>query len=186
VLAIGLPTIGLIYYLDRHVDAGPSIPGRAVAAAEEAVRQNPNQLSCVVLAQAYTADNRPADAIDQYTIVLGAEPANATALLAAATCSRTASTRQRATTGPIEVAKDTTWPTSTACSNGLLRPGRHPFAQDNRASDAAGQRPSRPNRRRRARPAGQSLIAIGDYRLRSALSDAVASVTGCAIPHPPR
>jgi len=59
VIAVGLPTIGVIYYLDRHVDAGPSIAGRAVIAAEEAVRQNPNQLSIRVgLAQAYTADNR--------------------------------------------------------------------------------------------------------------------------------
>lgn len=82
VLAIGVPTIGLIYYFDRHVDAGPSIAGRAVVAAEEAVRENPNQLSIrVVLAQAYTADSRTADAIAQYTIVLAAEPTNATALL---------------------------------------------------------------------------------------------------------
>ncbi len=82
VIAVGLPTIGLVYYMDRHVDGGPSIAGRAVIAAEEAVRENPNQLSIrVVLAQAYTADSRPQEAIAQYTIVLGAEPTNATALM---------------------------------------------------------------------------------------------------------
>jgi tetratricopeptide (TPR) repeat protein len=82
VIAVSAVTIGVIYYLDRHVDAGPSIAGRAVITAEEAVRDNPNQLSLRVgLAQAYTADHRPADAIAQYTIVLAAEPTNATALL---------------------------------------------------------------------------------------------------------
>jgi tetratricopeptide (TPR) repeat protein len=82
VLVVGLPTIGLFYVLDRHVDRGPSIAEREIAAGEAAVRNEPNKLSNRVgLALAYAAADRQADAIAQFTEVLSAEPTYRAALL---------------------------------------------------------------------------------------------------------
>jgi tetratricopeptide (TPR) repeat protein len=81
-LAIGLPAIALVYYLDRHVDAGPSIADRTITAAEAAVRTNPNMLSArLALAAAYAGAGRQSDAATQYTEVLGGDATNRAALL---------------------------------------------------------------------------------------------------------
>ena len=81
-LLIGVPVVAISYYLDRHVDAPPSIAKRAVAAAEDAVRTDPNLLSARLgLASSYAADDRPADAIAQYNIVLESQSGNRSALV---------------------------------------------------------------------------------------------------------
>jgi len=81
-LVIGLPAIGLVYFLDRNVDPGLPIAERAIAAGEEAVRNEPNKLSNRLgLALAYAAADRQTDAIAQFTEILRAEPANRAALL---------------------------------------------------------------------------------------------------------
>jgi tetratricopeptide (TPR) repeat protein len=81
-IVIGLPAIAITYYLDRHVEGGGSIPGRAVAAAEAAVRADPNLISArLSLASAYALNNRQADAVEQYDIVLQAQTNNKFALL---------------------------------------------------------------------------------------------------------
>jgi tetratricopeptide (TPR) repeat protein len=82
VLLIGIPAIGLIYFLDRNVDPGPSMVQRTVTAAEEAVRAEPNNVSArVALAASYATDGRFADAVSQYTEVLNAVPDHHGALL---------------------------------------------------------------------------------------------------------
>jgi tetratricopeptide (TPR) repeat protein len=82
VLLIGIPAIGLIYFLDRNVDPGPSLAQRAVTTAEEAVRTEPNNVSArVALAASYAANGRLPDAIAQYTEVLKATPDHHGALL---------------------------------------------------------------------------------------------------------
>lgn len=81
-LALGIPTIGLFYYFDRHVDAGPTLAQRRLSAAEEAVRKEPNKLSGrILLAVAYMTAKRYDDAIVQYTEVLKAQPDNRAGLL---------------------------------------------------------------------------------------------------------
>jgi tetratricopeptide (TPR) repeat protein len=81
-LVIGLPTIGLFYVFDRHVDPGPSIAERQIAAGEAAVRAEPNKLSNRLgLALAYAAADRQADAIAQFNEILQAEPTYRAALL---------------------------------------------------------------------------------------------------------
>src|SRR5512143_328681 len=81
-LAIGLPTIALLYVFDRHVDPGPSIAERQIAAGETAVRSEPNKLSNRLgLALAYAAAQRQTDAIAQFTEILTAEPTDRAALL---------------------------------------------------------------------------------------------------------
>jgi tetratricopeptide (TPR) repeat protein len=75
VLAIGIPLIGVIYFMDRSADAGPSMAQRAVSAAEEAVRKEPNNVaSRMSLATSYVADRRFTDAISQYTEILKVVP----------------------------------------------------------------------------------------------------------------
>jgi tetratricopeptide (TPR) repeat protein len=70
-LAIGVLAIGAIYALDRVRLPQPTLADRSVAAAEEAVRTNPNLLSSRLdLARAYIAVGRNTDAIAQYDEVL--------------------------------------------------------------------------------------------------------------------
>jgi tetratricopeptide (TPR) repeat protein len=79
---IGIPAIGVIYFLDRNVDPGPSMAQRAVTSAEEAVRNNPNAVGArVALAASYAADGRFSDAIAQYSEVLKTVPDHHGALL---------------------------------------------------------------------------------------------------------
>lgn len=81
-LAIAIPAVAAMYYFDRHVDSGPGIAERTIAAAEAAVRADPNKLSArLALASAYAADGRQSDAIAQYDQVLGADATNRAALI---------------------------------------------------------------------------------------------------------
>jgi tetratricopeptide (TPR) repeat protein len=81
-ILLGVPTIAVVYYFDRHVDAGPSLADRQLATAEEAVRAEPNLISArLALALAYATSERRDEAIEQYGIVISAEPGNRIALL---------------------------------------------------------------------------------------------------------
>jgi tetratricopeptide (TPR) repeat protein len=185
VLAIGLPAIGLIYYLDRHVDAGPSIAGRAVIAAEEAVRENPNQLNMRIgLAQAYTADHRPADAIAQYTVVLEAAPTNTTALLGRGDLYRAAGQLDAAASdyqALVDVAKGGEMANvDSSLESAYYGLGAILFAQD-KPREATTQLANALKIDGTDADAldliGQSLIAIGDYPSAvEALRDAVSFV----------
>jgi tetratricopeptide (TPR) repeat protein len=81
-LVIAVPLIGVIYFVDRSTDAGPSMAGRAVSAAEAAVRANPNNVAArMALASSYMADHRTADAVAQYQQILAVTPDHHGALL---------------------------------------------------------------------------------------------------------
>lgn len=185
IIAIGLPTIGVIYYLDRHVDGGPSISARAVITAEEAVRQNPNQLSLRIgLAQAYVADHRPADAIAQYSVVLDVERTNPTALLGRANLYQEAGRLDAATTdyqALIEVAKDSEMAgIDTSLESAYYGLGAILYAQG-KPREAATQLANALRIDATDADAldliGQSLTAIGDYSAAAeALRDAVSYV----------
>jgi tetratricopeptide (TPR) repeat protein len=86
ILAILLPIAFVLfaafYWLDRHPAAGPTLPERAVAAAEAAVRDSPNDLAVRNhLAAAYVSAGRFEDGIAQFTLVLDAQGGNRPALL---------------------------------------------------------------------------------------------------------
>ena len=82
VLVIGIPAIGVIYFLDRNVDPGPSMIQRTVDGAEAAVRNEPNKMSArLQLAGSYLAAGRYADSIAQYDEVLKVVPDHHGALL---------------------------------------------------------------------------------------------------------
>ena len=81
-LVIGLPTVGLLYVFDRHVDPGLPMTQRTIAAAEAAIRSEPNKLSNrLQLGAAYAAGGRLRDAVAQYAEVIQVEPGNRIALL---------------------------------------------------------------------------------------------------------
>jgi tetratricopeptide (TPR) repeat protein len=89
VLAIGALTFGVIYFQDQHVDAGPSLIGRATASAEAVVRTAPNNIGArLALAAAYQSDKRYDDALTQYNVILKADKGNRTALLGSGTVLR--------------------------------------------------------------------------------------------------
>ncbi len=74
-LVIGFPLIGALYFLDQYRAPGPSIPDRAVQAAEDAVRKNPNSVSLrFTLARAYDTAGRTKDAVGQYDEILKLTP----------------------------------------------------------------------------------------------------------------
>jgi tetratricopeptide (TPR) repeat protein len=82
VLIVGIPLIGIVYWLDRHPDAGPSLVDRTVAAAEEAVKNAPGDLAARDhLGAAYVSAKRYADGIATFTDVLRASPTDRPALL---------------------------------------------------------------------------------------------------------
>jgi tetratricopeptide (TPR) repeat protein len=82
VLVIGIPLIAFLYWSDRHVAAGPTQSQRMVAAAEETVKKDPNNVAArVTLAAAYVTDKRFDDGIAQFTEVLRIEPGNRASLL---------------------------------------------------------------------------------------------------------
>jgi tetratricopeptide (TPR) repeat protein len=82
VLVLGIPLVGVIYFMDRHVDPGPNLVQRQIIAGEEAVRKNPNQVGArTQLALAYSTVGRYSDAIVQFTEILKVEPDNRAALL---------------------------------------------------------------------------------------------------------
>lgn len=82
ILVIGIPLVGVLYFMDRNVDPGPTMVQRQITAGEEAIRQNPNQVGTrTQLALAYSTAGRYSDAIAQFTEVLTAQPDNRVALL---------------------------------------------------------------------------------------------------------
>lgn len=82
VLVIGIPVVGVVYFTDRYVDAGPTLVQRQLAAAEEAVRTTPNSIGArLQLAAVYVAANRPDDAMKQYDEVLRVKPEHRGAIL---------------------------------------------------------------------------------------------------------
>lgn len=75
VLLIGVPLIGALYFLDQYRSPGMSIPDRAIQAAEDAVRKNPNSVSLrFSLARAYDTGGRTTDAVAQYDEILKLTP----------------------------------------------------------------------------------------------------------------
>lgn len=82
VLVIGIPLVGVIYFLDQSVDPGPTLIQRQVATAEGAVRTQPNNVGLrLVLATAYVEAGRIDDAIHQYDEILKVNSAHRGALL---------------------------------------------------------------------------------------------------------
>jgi tetratricopeptide (TPR) repeat protein len=82
-LVILVPLIGVVYFFDRSTDPGPSMAQRAVTAAEEAVRAQPNNVGGrLALASSYLQAGRFQDAVTQYTEVLKVVPDHHGALLA--------------------------------------------------------------------------------------------------------
>jgi tetratricopeptide (TPR) repeat protein len=82
VLLIGIPVVGVVYFLDRNVDPGPSMLDRTLGQAEAAVRAEPNKLSARLnLAGMYLTAKRYQDAVTQYGQVLTADATSRAALL---------------------------------------------------------------------------------------------------------
>lgn len=82
ILAIGVPLFGVFYYMDQHVDAGPSLADRRVQSAEELVRKQPDNLAYRLgLAQSYAAAGRDDSALKQYDEILKVESGHRFALL---------------------------------------------------------------------------------------------------------
>lgn len=83
VLVIGVPVFAAFYYMDTHVDSGPSLTSRRLSAAEQAVVKAPRNLSARLgLAQAYIEAGKDDKALAQYDEVLSADPDHRVALLA--------------------------------------------------------------------------------------------------------
>jgi tetratricopeptide (TPR) repeat protein len=77
---------GVIYYLGRHTDSGPTLADRSVTGAEAAVREKPNDAAARLgLAQAYEQAGRPEEAMSQYKEVIKAQKENRLALIGAGT-----------------------------------------------------------------------------------------------------
>ena len=82
VLAIGIPLVAVIYFMDRYVDPGPTLVERQLTTLEEAVRKTPNSVGLrLQLAEAYLAANRSDDALKQYDEVLKVDGSHRAALL---------------------------------------------------------------------------------------------------------
>jgi tetratricopeptide (TPR) repeat protein len=81
-LVIGIPLVAAFYWFDRHPAPGPSLADRNIAAAEDAVRQSPNDLVARDhLAAAYVSAGRYDDGIAQFSQVLAASSTDRPALL---------------------------------------------------------------------------------------------------------
>lgn len=85
-LVLLLAAFTALYVLGQRGNGGPTLADRAVSAAEDGVKQAPqNVQKRLLLAQAYTKAGRPDDAIAQYDEILRAVPNNSTATLGKAT-----------------------------------------------------------------------------------------------------
>lgn len=81
-LLVGAVAFGGLYYKDQHVSAGPSLLDRQVTEAEKVVRRTPASLPArLALAQAYQANKRPDDALEQYDSILKVNGNHRAALL---------------------------------------------------------------------------------------------------------
>ncbi|HLB44218.1 MAG TPA: tetratricopeptide repeat protein [Candidatus Limnocylindrales bacterium] len=193
VIAIGLPAIGLVYYADRHVDGGGSIVERTIAAAEEAVRAEPNRLSVrLALASAYAAAERHADAATQFGVVIDAEPNNQAARLGRGDALRALGQLDAAALD-YQAIVDIVSDTDAEVVSRRLEAAYYGLAvialEQNRPRDAATQLANALNIDRTDADAlnlmGTALIAIGDLpNAVDALRDAVALVpTGWCEPY---
>jgi len=82
VLAIGIPLIVALTFLDRGGNHGPTLVERQIATAQDVVRQAPNEIGPrLALAQIYETAQRPDDALQQYDEVLKVSARDKTALL---------------------------------------------------------------------------------------------------------
>lgn len=82
VLVVGVVGFSVFYYLDQHVDAGPSLVGRQIAGAEAAVKKDPNNIQVrLQLAEAYRQNKRYDDELKQYDEILKADKTNRSAVL---------------------------------------------------------------------------------------------------------
>lgn len=82
ILAIGIPVFGVFYYLDQRVDGGPSLVDRNVAAAEAAVRRQPDNVALrAALAQFYREAKQFDGALAQYDEILKTDAKSNGALL---------------------------------------------------------------------------------------------------------
>jgi tetratricopeptide (TPR) repeat protein len=82
ILVVGIPLFIGFYWMDRHVDVGPSNAERAIAAAEASVRANPQDLGARSdLAAAYVSAQRYEEGIAQFSQILSVDPSYRAALL---------------------------------------------------------------------------------------------------------
>jgi tetratricopeptide (TPR) repeat protein len=82
---IAVVSFAVIYYLGQRPEPRMSLTEKSVVAAEEAVRQQPNDLGArLVLAKSYAVQGQNDDALAQYREVIKAQKNNRTALMGAA------------------------------------------------------------------------------------------------------
>jgi tetratricopeptide (TPR) repeat protein len=80
-LAVGVVAVAVIWFIESR-QTTPTLVSRQIAAAEDAVREAPEQTGLRLrLADMYRAAKRPDDALEQYDAVLKAEANQGTALL---------------------------------------------------------------------------------------------------------
>jgi tetratricopeptide (TPR) repeat protein len=81
-LSVLLVLFGIAYIIGQRVDAGPTLSERQITAAEDAVREAPQQVALrLQLAATYQAAGRDSDAMAQYEEILKALPSNSAALM---------------------------------------------------------------------------------------------------------
>ncbi len=84
-LVLGVIVVGVAYFVDQRSDAGPTLADRRVAAADAAVKKDPNNAGLrLALALAMQADGRVDEALDQFTQVIAVQADNKVALNAKA------------------------------------------------------------------------------------------------------
>jgi len=81
-LLVGIPLFVGFYWMDRHVDAGPTKADRAIAAAETKVRENPKDLGARNnLAAAFVSAQRYQEGVSQFSEILTSDASYRAALL---------------------------------------------------------------------------------------------------------
>jgi tetratricopeptide (TPR) repeat protein len=85
-LGLLIVVFGVVYYLGQHASSGPSLADRSVTTAEQAVRDDPNNVAARLnLATAYLESGRSEEALAQFTAITKVEPDNRAALLGSGT-----------------------------------------------------------------------------------------------------
>jgi tetratricopeptide (TPR) repeat protein len=81
-VVIGIGLVAVIYFVQLRANTSPSLVERQIAAAEDSVRDQPNEVGHRLrLAELYRAAERPDDAFEQYDEVLDFESDQVMALL---------------------------------------------------------------------------------------------------------